>query len=228
MGIDVTRPAEADLVVRPDALVVDVTLGATDPEPRKALAITQALSADLLAQLQRASGGAAALKMRGTSVVPIGTVKSKQPDDGRPDPDAAFEVKTDGTLEVALAQELDYWKRSELLITVAQTIRTFARANEVQPDDEKHERRVMFGHSRVIVRDPEAFRAQLIERWVARARAFAAAVQSNEAPLHIPDCVPPGEIVQREHSLEEVGLHLTVTCRLGSSKAPALIAPLPH
>jgi hypothetical protein len=221
MGIGMTRQADAGLVVRPDGLVIDVTLRATDLDAKKALATTQALSADIWEQLQRATGGASTLKMCGTSVNPINRVKTL-------DPSAVFEVKAEGTIEVALAQELDYWKRSELLITVAQTIRAFARANEAQPADEKHQRQVTFGRSRVVVRDPESFRAKLTERWVARARAFAAAAQGSEAPLSILDCAPPGEIVQREQSLEEVGLHLAVNCRLGSTKAPAVVAPLPR
>ena len=219
MGVGMTRQADAGMVVRPDALVMEVTLRTTDTDPKKALAAAQVLSADLWEQLQRATSGASTIKMCGTSINPINRVKQL-------DPSAIFEVKTEGTIEVTLAQDLDYWKRSELLITVAQTIRAFARAREGQPADQQHERQVTFGRSRVIVRDPEAFRAKLTERWVARARAFAAAAQGNEAPLSILDCAPPGEIVQKEQSLEEVGLYLAVSCRLGSTKAPAVVAPL--
>ena len=36
---------------------------------------------------------------------------------------------------------------------------------------------------------------------------------------------PPGDIVQKERSLEEIGLSLSVSCRLGSIKAAAGATP---
>jgi hypothetical protein len=78
----------------------------------------------------------------------------------------------------------------------------------------------------VIVKNPESYRAKLTEQWVQRAHAFAAAAQAREAPLHLLDCAPPGDIIQKQRSLEEVSLSLAVNCRLGSLKAAAAV-PVP-
>ena len=79
--------------------------------------------------------------------------------------------------------------------------------------------------TQVIVKNPESYRGKLTELWVQRARAFAAAAQAREAPLYVLDCAPPGDIVQKQRSLEEIALSLSLTCRLGSLKAPP--GPLP-
>jgi hypothetical protein len=67
------------------------------------------------------------------------------------------------------------------------------------------------------VADPEAHRAKLTKQWVERARAFATAAQTTTTPLVLVDCQAPGEIAQRHISTEEVGLTLTVSCRLDSA-----------
>jgi hypothetical protein len=69
------------------------------------------------------------------------------------------------------------------------------------------------------VKEPEGHRAQLTEQWLRRARSFAEAAQAASAPLLLVDCAPPGAIEQRPISLLEVGLSLSVACRLDALSA---------
>ena len=67
---------------------------------------------------------------------------------------------------------------------------------------------------RTRVHDAESFRGPLLKLWAKRARDLAAEAQSAAAPLQITDCQSPGRVEQRPVSLEEVGLNLSVNCRL--------------
>lgn len=213
-----TSEVEAGLVTRPDALVIEISIGETDANPNKALLTAQADAADLMKRVQHATAGAATLTLCGTKVTPIyghGKVTG---------PTERFAVSVEGRIEVAFAAELDYWKRSALVVALAELADGFEKARKAQAG----ERGVSLGQSRVIVKDPEAFRPKLTAQWVQRARAFATAAQTQEAPLYLLDCATPGEIAQKERSFEEVALSLTVSCRLGSPKAPFGAPPPPR
>jgi hypothetical protein len=199
---------KADLVVRPDMIIIEFALREVDADPQKAVAAVQATAADVAARLKQATSGAASMKMCGTSVAPVSS--------GKADDDATeYAVTVDGSIEVRLTPELDYWARSRLLAAIAQVTKGFAEAARAA----KERRGANFQAPRVAVKDPEAYRAKLSERWVERARAFAAAAQAGAAPLHLLDCAPPGEIEQRPISLEEIGLSLAVSCRLDALRA---------
>jgi hypothetical protein len=86
-------------------------------------------------------------------------------------------------------------------------------------------RGVSLGNMRVAVKDTESYRGKLTELWVQRARAFASAAQAHQAPLYLLDCSRPGDIRQKQQSLEEIALSLSMTCRLGSLKSAAAAAP---
>ena len=133
----------------------------------------------------------------------------------------AFRVLLEGRIEVALAPALDYWKRSALVVALAEVTDWYEAARVAKTAD----RGVSLSRTQVIVKNPESYRGKLTELWVQRARAFAAAAQAREAPLYVLDCAPPGDIVQKQRSLEEIALSLSVTCRLGSLKVPPGAAP---
>jgi hypothetical protein len=217
-GVGMTREPEAGLIARPDLLVMDARIVKEDADAGRALAQAQAMATDLVARLQQVTAGAAALIPCGTEVTPLGPRgKTVSPTD-------AFRVQIEGRVEVALAADADYWKRSALVVSLAQLADGYARA---RADKTKTGGDLTWiGKSRVIVKNAESYRAKLTDLWVQRAQAFAAAAQAREAPLHLLDCAPPGEIVQRQRSLEEVSLSLAVSCRLGSLKAAAAV-PVP-
>ncbi len=197
---------EAGLVVRPDEMTVDVRIRNEAASAAQALALAQAAATDLVARLQQAIPGATFVPC-GTKVASHG--KSAGPSD-------AFDVTIEGRIEIALAPELDYWRRSALVVALAELADRYKAPGMAKTPDEG----VWLMGTRVAVKNAEAYRGKLTEIWVQRARAFAAAAQVHEAPLYLLDCAPPGEIGQKEKSLEEVALSLSVSCRLGSPKAP--------
>ncbi len=120
-------------------------------------------------------------------------------------------VTVDGSIEVPLPPDADYWARAHLYAAVKEVCAGFERdARDLgwQPG---------FTTPVATLRDADAHRDALVRRWVERARAFAAAAQSPAAPLALVDCQPPATVAQRTVSLEEVALSLPLTCRLGSS-----------
>jgi uncharacterized protein YggE len=209
------RQIDTGLIVRPDMLVMEVGIEKRDRDPTRALTQAQAEATDLLGRLQQATGGAATLRPCGTRVTPVGGQAKVE------DPATVFAVSVEGRIEIGLAPEADYWRRSSVVAALAQLADGYAASSATK----QGARGVSLGHTRVVVRDPEAFRAKLTEQWVQRARAFAAAAQAQAAPLYAIDCSPPGDIAQKELSLEEVALSLGMSCRLGSPEArpaPAL------
>jgi hypothetical protein len=195
---------QADLVIRPDVLVLGFALKETDADPQRALAAAHAAANDLAHRLGEATAGAAAIKMCGAAFHPAGTGKS----DEEP---AATSAVVDGEIEVRLAPDLDYWARSRLVAAITQLTREVTAAAGAAKDGR---RGASFEAPSARVKDPEAHRAALTDRWLRRARSFAEAAQAAQAPLLLLDCAPPGAIDQRAISLEEVGLSLSVACRL--------------
>ena len=116
----------------------------------------------------------------------------------------------DGTIDVLLDQTLDFWKRNALHVQVVELTKTVA-ANTASSDDTLA---VRFRAPAPLVLDPEAFRPELVKRWVARARAFADVAQSPHAPLAVVDCDVPASVEQNPISVVEVQLSLHIRCRI--------------
>ncbi len=211
-GVGMSRELEAGLVVRPDEMIVEIRIDKEAPSAAQALALAQAAATELVARLQQAMPGATFMPC-GTKVTPVGGKIAG--------PAEAFRVALEGRIEVALMPELDYWKRSALVVALAELGDRYKAATAAKTADQG----VWLTGTRVTVKNAEAHRGKLTELWVQRARAFAAAAQAREAPLYLLDCAPPGEIVQKQQSLEEVALSLSVSCRLGSLKAASATAP---
>jgi hypothetical protein len=200
---------QADLVVRPDVLVLGFALQETDADPQRALTAAQAAVQNLERQFKEATGGASTVRMLGASFTAVFTEKAESEGD-------AVAAAVDGVIEVRLAPELDFWARSRLAAAVAQVRREVSAAVQAAKDGR---RGATFGQPRAEVKEPEGHRAQLTEQWLRRARSFAEAAQAASAPLLLVDCAPPGAIEQRPISLLEVGLSLSVACRLNALSA---------
>lgn len=203
-----------ELVVRPDAITMVFAVKDTQSDPAKATASLEKFAASILARFQEATGGAASMKMCGASVSPVASGSSKADTGER----VEYAVLADGSIEIKLAPEQDYWARSRLLGAITQAAREIVVPPKKEGDKEKSAEparpQVHFNEPQVIVKDVEAHRAKLVERWVKRTREFGDAVQAAAAPLYMVDCAPPAPIEQRPISLEEVGLSLPVTCRV--------------
>jgi hypothetical protein len=128
------------------------------------------------------------------------------------------EVTVDGLVEVLLRKELDFWARSQLFVTLLDLT---TRLSEAAESKDEPLRGVSFDNITPAVKDPEAYRPALTERWVAQARAFAAAAQAKDAPLALVDCAPSQAISQTQSSLEQVTLQLGMSCRIDVAGAPA-------
>src|SRR3954453_2822124 len=196
------RPADSVvLIVRPDLLTGEFAVREGRPTPAPAVEAAKASAAAVTSALAQATGSSSTTKLRGMSITKV--TRGRQ--------FIGVAVTVDGAVEVPLPKELDFWGRQHLYVAVLEASARLADATHTQ---EEPLRAVRFENLQPGLKDPEAFRGELTERWVARARAFAAAAQSKDAPLSLVDCTPPAAITQSRQSLEEITLQLAVTCRL--------------
>lgn len=209
--------ARAELIVRPDAASIVFAFQEQHADAQQAIASLEATAADMERRLKEATGGAASVRMCGMAIRRAGGAKYAGGEEGE------AVVVVDGSIDVVLAPELDYWKRGRLLAAVAKVTGAIERSfkEAASKEEGKSARAARFNEPAVAVKDLEAHRAKLAERWVKRARAFGDAAQSAAAPLHLVDCAVPAQIEQRVISLEEVGLSLPMTCRLDALSARA-------
>lgn len=195
-----------DLVVRPDVITGEFAVREVRPTSQEALAAARATSAEIFERLGKVLGKA-------PSFLPRGVAAEKVVRHGA---HVGVVVTVDGLVEIELPAELDFWARSQLFIRVMESTAAIANevdANEVESKDEPL-RSVRFESLGPAVKDPEAYRPQLTERWVAQTRAFATLAQAKDSPLDLVDCAPPRSITQTRASIDEVTLQLAVTCRL--------------
>jgi hypothetical protein len=189
------------LVVRPALLTAEFAVREVRPTSAAALEAAQASAANVTSTLAHATGNTSATKLRGMSIAKV--IRNKQP--------VGVAVTVDGALEVPLPKELDFWGRQRLYVAVLEATAWLTESIHTPGEPLGA---VRFENLQPGLKDPEAFRGELTERWVARARAFASAAQSKDAPLSLVDCTPPGTVTQSRQSLEELTLQLAVTCRL--------------
>lgn len=122
----------------------------------------------------------------------------------------SYQVRVDGSIEIKLAPEQDYWARSQLMAALAKVTREIAASlKSADPHID-----VAFSELLPLVKDASQHRAKLLSRWALRARELAQLAQIDKAPLAVTDCSPPGEVEQRVVSLEEIALVLQVSCKL--------------
>jgi hypothetical protein len=198
-------PVRAELVLRPDLLRISFSVSLEVENIEQGLPLLQRASEQLQRRVHDALGAEVTLKLRDVRFNRSAPKKLSLPEDE----DRTF-IAVDGALAVPLPAELDFWARGT---RVGSLVRV---CHEVERDsrEEKKRPRFQFGSVEALVAQPEAHRAELLRRFVARVRELATAAGSPEAPLQVVDCSTPGPVEQSPVSLEEVGLTLTVLCRL--------------
>jgi hypothetical protein len=207
-----SHDTRGELVVRPDLVCVAFVLRLDGPDANAILATLEKATQAVQERFAAATNGQATTTMLGVNISPMNTGKAKS------DEPATFVVTVDGSIEVPLAAEANYWTRARLLSSLVQAstdkkpLVPPAAENQPQLD-------VAFGPPDVKVRDVEVHRSELVKRWVERLRAFAHAAESEKAPLNIVNCDPPQAISQTHISIEQVGLTLPAQCRIDVAHA---------
>ena len=201
--------ASADLVVRPDVILINFTLKKTSDDPEAGLSAIQSFVDDLKKRYRSASEHAEIL----THNLSVHTSMEKQSQNLQ-------DVVVSGAIELPLAPEWDYWKRAHLLVSLVQIAKSVAA-------EQKNARKTILAEiaqPTALLRNPELLRGELVSLWLERVRGFGKAAQSQAAPLEFLHCDPPGKVDQHHISLEEVGLSLPLNCRLDSPKGAATVA----
>jgi hypothetical protein len=212
-GVPHREAVSAGLVVRPDLLCIPFALRTKAEGVDKAISALQAAAEALGPRLSKAAGQSLRVRMRGFAVAEQRSSKKAREDE--PAAEAAMELAAtaDGTLELPLAEGLDFWARSRLFAALSSALAAETRASAEAAV------KATFTAPQAQLREPEAYRGKLMEQWVKRARAFADAAQSPAAPLQITDCTAPAEVAQRSISNEEVALSLAITCHIDAGPA---------
>ena len=195
--------SSADLVVRPDVILINFTLKKLTDDPEAGLSAIQAYVDELKKRYQAASENAEIE----THNLSVRAAPEKQNANLQ-------EVLVSGAIELPLSAEWDYWKRAHLLVSLVQIAKTVA----TQQKDAKKAILAQIAEPTALLKNPEAFRAELIRLWLEQVRTFSKAAQSQAAPLEILQCEPPRKVNQQHISLEEVGLSLALSCRLDFPK----------
>ncbi|WP_224366410.1 hypothetical protein [Hyalangium versicolor] len=200
-GIPAT-PASSDKVVRPDQMVVAFSFGKEAVARETLLPALKAAVEQYTRSATDTTKAELAVKLRGF-VPGVASV------DGKP----GWRATVQGELIVTLPEALDYWGRSELMAALLQV------GEQTLLAAEKTGLEVSISAPVVRLKDPEAYRAELMKRWVEQARAFASTAQGDR-PLQLEACAPPGAVEQQVVTVEEVVLKLAMNCQL--SAPPAL------
>lgn len=194
----------ADLKVRPDLLAMNYAMRQEAPTPQEAIAKLKDRFVALHGLVKAQLGDAASMRPCGFET--SGSTKK-------------WVATANGAIELKLDGDLDYWARATLLAKM----KTLAGVEQKpHPDNDKPDASITTGFSApaLMVRDPEVHRSALTQRWVLRARAFAAAASADGAPLRLEDCDPPPAIGQQTVTLEEVALTASFRCRLRTGSGP--------
>lgn len=202
------RTNPSDFVVRPDALQLAFVLTDSGADPQKILADLKTRAEAITQRLKEAAGAPVTVRMCGASTSAAGSSGKMASDEV-----AEYAVRVDGAVDVTLPEAQDYWARSQSIAALVKATIELHAATKVP---ENKTLSLGFSAPQPLVKDPDHYRARLLERWTARARELAAAAQSDKAPLAVVDCTPPGDIEQRVISLEEIALSLPVSCKLSA------------
>jgi hypothetical protein len=208
--VEPTVPAapvvSADKSVRPDVLLLQFGFRQEAETPEKAVALLKEAVERYVRASVEASKAEVAVQMQHLVETSTGEWQSKSESEG-----SRHAMTAQGMLRVELPEALDFWGRSQLVAALLRVgHQTRATAQEA-----KAGLTFTFYAPSAQLRDPEVHRADLMKRWVARARSLATEAQGNErAPLQLAGCAPPGRVEQKSITLEEVALTLAVTCEL--------------
>lgn len=209
-----SHDTRGELVVRPDLVCVPFVLRLEGAEAKATLASLEKASEAVQARFSAATKGQSTMKMLGVNVRKFATGKAKTAENDEP---LQFVITVDGSVEVPLGDG-NYWDRARLLSSLVEASHDSKPLIPPAPE-EQPQLDAAFGAPEVKVRDPEAHRAELVKRWVERTRTFAKAAESEKAQLNVVNCDPPNAIAQNVISVEQVGLSLSVQCRIDVVRA---------
>ena len=191
----------AEIVVRPDALQLQLTLMRIDKDPELALQTLEEAAAKVQAALGEVRGQKTALTWT-ASHVGVWT-----DDKGR---NATPQVSLTAVVELALPPEADLLQRARWQVSM---IKARDSLVEAYPDAKKGVQ-IQAGNLQVVVSAPDEHRPALLQRWAKQAQEFVTAAQTPGTPLAVVDCKAPGAIYQQFLSLDAVKLTMPLECRV--------------
>lgn len=203
-----SHETRGDLVVRPDLACVPFVLRLDGPDAQAVLATLEKATQAIQDRFVTATKGSATMTMLGAHVASARSyskIKSDEP--------PKFVVTIDGSVEVPLATDMNYWARARIVSSLVQASSDQKPLIPPPPEDQP-QLDAAFGAPELKVKNPESYRAELVKHWVDRTRAFAKAAESDKAPLNLVNCDPPQAITQTPISIEQVGLSLAVSCHV--------------
>lgn len=200
-----TPLAGAELVVRPDALQLQLTLIRVDKDPEAALQAIEDAAAKVQTALGEVRGQKTALTWTASHVGVVTDDKGRNP---------TPQVSLTGVVELALPAEADLLQRARWQVTLL-------KARDALVDaygDARKGVQVSAGNLQAIVSTPDEHRPALLQRWTKQVQEFVAAAQTPGTPLAVVDCKAPGAIFQQSLSLDAVKLALPLECRVDVAK----------
>jgi hypothetical protein len=195
-------PLEADLITRPDELLVTVDVRVETPDPSRAV-YTASIAAGEVHKRFIAAGLKGDLEFQTTSSVPGESRKMSG--------DAAEPVLTSvGFLLRLPLPDGDFWSRAQLVAKAKHLADELTRDSEGAKDGYK----LRFAAPVPHVRNAEKFREELLKQIGARIREVSLLVSDKAHPLVPSECSIPGHVVQSSASLEQSALSLQLSCIL--------------
>lgn len=201
------RDTRGEFIVRPDLVCISFVLRLEGPDSKATLGTLEKATQAIQQRFGAVTGGSATTNMLGVNVTSMSSGKAKSDEPGK------FVVTVDGSVEVPLAADADYWARARLLSALVQASHD-PKPLVPPPAEDQPEMETAFGAPEVKLRNPDVHRPELIKRWIERTRAFSRLAESEKAPLNIVNCEPPQVINQTQISIEQIGLSLPVSCRV--------------
>lgn len=188
------------LVLRPELVRIAFSARVDEADGTRAVAVLEAALTAFTRELTAALPGSLVV-MRNLEWRSDGKLKSRGSGDG------ALPVVS-GHLEVPLTAAQDYWQRARVLAALdALTSAAYAHGRARKPPLD-----VQFSAPLPLLRDPEAHRGALIQRWLDRLRQLSELAEASRVsgPLQLRECAAPGPVTQHPISLEEVELRLAL------------------
>jgi hypothetical protein len=191
------QPIVADVVVRPDFLALNFAVRSTGKNADEALAKAKEEVASIAEKMKELAGA-------GTGVRPCGFRSERISEE-------SAKAIVDGVVEIPLDSTTDYWSRAALMSKINALTTPPVAPPKKEAEEETAKAIIGFSAPRFLVRDPEKHRAELMKKWVERAKAFSEATGGG---LRFKNCEPPAAIAQSPISFEEIALSLRMACQL--------------
>ncbi len=195
----------AELVVRPDALQLQLTLMRIDKDPEAALQALEDSAAKVQAALGEVRGQKTSLTWTASHVGIATDDKGRNP---------TPQVSLTAVVELALPPEADLLQRARWQVSMTKARDALVDAH---PDARKGVL-IQAGNLQAVISAPDEHRPALLQRWAKQAQEFVAAAQTPGTPLAVVDCKAPAAIYQQYLSLDAVKLTLPLECRVDVPK----------